>query len=232
MFFYVTAVATLLGLALLFINGPYRMARERSTRMVEPNSFKQVALGYVSFHVDNGYFPNSASARRSDEAIVSWRMQIAPYFGMDAYHRDYHYDEPWNSPTNSAICDFKHPHYCHHRAANSSRFTNIVMPAGPGTIGEKPATLNDITDPHDQTIIVMSLQRSDILWHEPRDLSIREITRAPDNPDRILIRGQPFEGGYCAFVDSSIAWLPANIKYDTLVAMLTIAGGESVDMAW
>lgn len=209
------------------------MARDRSTRMIDANSFKQVALSFVNFHDTNrGFFPAPASARRSDEAIVSWRMQIAPYLGMDAYHRDYHYDEPWNSPANRAICDFKHPQYCHHRAPNSSRFTNIVMPTGTGTIGENPVTLDDITDPHDQTIIVMSLQRSDILWHEPRDLSISEITRAPDNPDRILIRGRPFEGGYCAFVDSSIDWLPANIKYDTLVAMLTIAGGESIDKSW
>ena len=30
-------------------------------------------------------------------------------------------------------------------------------------------------------------------------------------------------------VDRSVRWLPGDLKYDTLMALLTIAGGEKVD---
>ncbi len=229
---WLLAMLTAASVLLAWFWSALQSARDAAQKYQEANNFKQVGLAFSDFHATNGYFPDSASARTSGEAIVSWRMKIAPYLEAETYYGQYRYDEPWNSPSNSGICDFKHWIFCHHRAPESSRFTHIMMPTGPGTVGEKPVTLDEITDQHDQTVLVMSLQRSDILWHEPRDFSINEITRARDNPDRILIRGRPFEGGYCAFVDGSGTQLPADLKYDTLIAMLTIAGGEPVKFSW
>jgi hypothetical protein len=229
---WLLAMVTAASLFLAWFWAAFQSAHDAAQKYKEANNFKQVGLAISNFHDVYGYFPDSASPRSSGEPGVRWRMKIAPYLESAPYYVQYRYNEPWNGPANSSTCDFKHSIYCYLCAPQSSRFAQIVMPTGPGTIGEKPATLDDITDPHDQTILVMTLQHSDILWHEPRDLSIREITRAPHNPDRILIRGQPLKGGYCEFIDGSVTRLPADLKYDTLIAMLTIAGGEPIDMAW
>lgn len=225
-------VITIVGLLLALIWPAVRAARQAACRQQVFNNLKQVGLGYHIYQDVNSPFPGAITTRSAGSPHVSWRVELVHFLESTDLWSRYQFAQPWNSPANMATCDFYFPAYCGPRAPRSSRFTHIVMPTGPGTVGEKPATLSDITDPHDQTILVMTLQRSDILWHEPRDLSIREITRAPGNPDRILIRGQPFEGGYCAFVDGNVAQLPAKLKYDTLMAMLSIAGGESVDRTW
>lgn len=225
-------VITVVSLLLALIWPAVRAARKAAYRQQKINNLKQIGLGFWTYQDTFRHFPGAIATRTAGEPIISWRLEIVPFLESTNLFTRYQFAQPWNSPANMAVCDFRFHAYCDPRAPHSSRFTHIVMPTGTGTVGEKPVTLDDITDRHDQTILVMTLQRSDILWHEPRDLSIREITRAPGNPDRILIRGRPFEGGYCAFVDGSVAQLPAELKYDTLMAMLTIAGGEAVDMAW
>jgi hypothetical protein len=103
------------------------------------------------------------------------------------------------------------------------------MPVGPGTIGEHQTSIDDITDGNSTTIMLLALKPSDILWHEPRDLSISDITRAPGDPKRILIHGKLFRGAWCAFVDGRVAMLPADLDYDNFIAMLTISGDEKVE---
>jgi prepilin-type processing-associated H-X9-DG protein len=116
------------------------------------------------------------------------------------------------------------------RAENIDKFcTNIFMPTGPGTVGETSVSLDDITDDHATTILLLCYLKSDVHWHEPRDIHISEFARAPGDPQRILFRGELFQGANAAMVDGSVRWLPADLKYDTLLAMLTITGGETVD---
>jgi hypothetical protein len=208
--------------------------RARVDSLVDRNHLKQTALTILNRHAAYGVLPRPAMTDKPGHVPYSWRVPAIRYLGMpqlEQLEQAYDYQSTWNAATNIATCRVSVPQFALESAKNKDEYcTNVFMPTGPGTVGERGISLDDITDDHATTILLICALESDVPWHEPRDIHISEFTRDRGNPDRILFRGKPFVGTYVATVDASAHWLPADLKYDTLMAMLTIAGGEEVNL--
>lgn len=204
--------------------------REAARRIEESQRLKWIALAMHNYHAVYQSFPEAVVIDTEKQPFRSWRVSVVPFIESSNLFTQYQLQQAWNSPANDALCRFEFRLYSSPRATNKDKFcTNIFMPIGAGTVGEMPVSLDDITDDHATTILLLCHLKSDVHWHEPRDIHISEFTRAPGDPNRILFRGELFKGAHAAMVDGRVHWLPADLKYDTLMAMLTIAGGESVD---
>jgi hypothetical protein len=228
-----TIVGILCAMA-YYLGGAVGAAREAARRMSEANHIKNLALALHNYHDQNKQLPLAIVRDPQGAPFTSWRVGISPYLMSDPFYNQYDRAQPWNSPANDALCRstlwevFRAP-----GVTNSDEAcTNFVMPTGAGTIGECGRRFNAVKDGSDKTILVLALKSSDILWYEPRDLDLCEITRAPGDPQRILIRGKLFQETLCAFCDGRVAMLPADLDYDNFMAMLSIAGGERVDLSW
>jgi hypothetical protein len=232
--FHFSMRALLIGVAVLgagfgLIYSAYRSAQMSAWRMSEANNLRNVALALHNYHEGNKTFPPAIFYDAQGQPHRSWRVAIMPYVESSNFYTSYQHQQPWNSPANSNLCDVSVSLFRAPDQQRGVRHTNIVMPIGPGTVGEQATSMEDITDGNSNTIFLLALKPSDILWHEPRDLSINDITRAPGNPKRILIQGKLFRGGLCAYVDGRVAMLPADLDYDKFIAMLTISGGEKIE---
>jgi hypothetical protein len=226
-------VVTIVGILFALVWPAVLAARAAARRMQEANHFKQVGLALHNYYSANDTFPPATIPDAQGKPFRSWRVCISPFLESSDFYHQYQHDEPWDSAANSRLCErYRFGMFFAPDQPPSSHFTNMVMITGPGTMGEEARSFDDVADDPGETIMLLALKPSDILWHEPRDLSINEVTRAPGNPQRILMQGKLFPGGACTFVDGSVAWLPADLEYDTLHAMLTISGGEKVDMSW
>jgi hypothetical protein len=219
-----------IGLAVAHYYGDYVLNESR--RRQEANDVKHAALLLHYYHDTQRRFPAAKHCDKIASPVRSWRVEVVPFVCEVKLRDNYNDQLPWNSSANDALCRAARPLYLTHQTADAKPpFTNVVMPTGPGTVGEAAISFSDVKDGTANTILLLALKPSDILWYEPRDLDLSEITRAPGDPHRILIRGKLFQDTLCAFCDGRVAMLPANLDYDTFIAMLTIAGGENIDVS-
>jgi len=107
------------------------------------------------------------------------------------------------------------------------RFSNV----GPGTIwradqGVKPSEIKDgMTD----TILLVEMGNSGIKWAEPRDLDLNNLP-AGITKQNLLHALSNHAGGFNAvFADGHLEFILETISWEDFMAMLTIAGGETVD---
>ena len=67
------------------------------------NNLKQIALAMHNYAADNNTFPPAATFDTDGKPLLSWRMLILPYLDEDSLYRQFHLDEPWDSPHNKPL---------------------------------------------------------------------------------------------------------------------------------
>ncbi len=156
-----------------------RPAREASTRSGCTNNEKQIALAlhnYASAH--KGAFPPATTTGKDGKPLLSWRVMILPYLEQDALFKEFHQDEPWDSPHNKAlIARMPETYRCPLQAVRSAREgkTRYVGLRGAGTIfrGDQPVGLRDITDGTSNTIFYLDAGDDHaVTWSKPDDLEM------------------------------------------------------------
>jgi hypothetical protein len=85
--------------------------------------------------------------------------------------------------------------------------------------------LDDISDGPDKTIMLVELADSDILWTEPRDLSIQEMG-FQINKLKHDVSSKHAGGASVLFWSGRVEFLPNTTTVQALKAMCTIHGGE------
>lgn len=229
----VTVVAMLLGVAMWFLYW-VNEARSAAANAVLQGHQKQTVLALHNYHDLHGVMPPAGDASKSPPEM-SWRVAITPYMESQAFFNAYRQDLPWNAAANDGLCrQFASRHLFTHPSAKNrdDACTNIVAVTGPGTLwpDSGPRKLEDVSDGLRQTIILVEIARSDIAWHEPRDIDIDEVSFVP-GPGKRVIGGHARGGAYVVFADGQVKWLPDTITPQTLRALLTIDGGEDVDVS-
>jgi prepilin-type processing-associated H-X9-DG protein len=101
------------------------------------------------------------------------------------------------------------------------------------------ANIHDIPDNANNTILVMELPESDIIWTEPRDLTFEQVCKEIEtDPDLKIFAAHekdcgffflPEKGMNVAFADGHVDFLPSGFLRKYLKSMLTRDGGEEVD---
>lgn len=213
-------------------------AREAARRAVCVNHGKQIAL---AFH-------NAADATRSGmmplaivdgdgRPLLSWRVALLPYLGEEALYREFHLDEPWDSPHNLALLPrIPEIYACPSSPTAGQGTTSLVAAAGPGMFfdGAEPipgttmigTPLLDVHDGLSNTILVLETGwRSEVPWTSPL-----EITASADEIADLLATGQPTHAGVRTAIlgDGSVRPLPQKLDPATLRALFTRDGGETV----
>ena len=149
----------------------------------------QIGTALLNYKELHGTFPPAFTCDSAGHPINSSRAEVIPNFWYNFRHdsvspaRDddaggpsYDYSEPWNGPKNAKLhldqkqcpefqCPSDHP-----LAAATTNYVAVVGPntMWPGAVGAAPAA--DGSD--SEKILVLEFPGSDILWMEPRDLSV------------------------------------------------------------
>jgi hypothetical protein len=144
----------------------------------------------------------------------------------ELYNR-FHLDEPWDSPHNLELLELMPQLYRNPSADTPPGWTSYLAPSGPGGIfeGAEGTRFSQITDGTSNTLLVLEVNpEAGTWWTAPDDLEFDL-----DNPMEGL--GSAHPGGFlAAMADGSVRFLSLSIDPRVLRALLTMAGGEAVQV--
>ncbi len=213
--------STLILVALLL--PAVQAAREAARRAQCVNNLKQIGLAMHNYASQYNTFPPAYTVDDNGKPLLSWRVLILPYLDEQTLYQQFHLDEPWDSPHNSALLHAmpkvyecpSHPHAIH----NASDYQVVV---GSKTIfpGPKPVALADITDGTSLTLLVGEV-KSSIPWSAPQD-----------SPDTAVATNYGFgsfhPGGFnILLADGSVRFFKTP-SAGILPSLLSKAGGEVI----
>jgi uncharacterized protein (TIGR03067 family) len=205
---------------------PDNPAQEIAMRKKSMNNLMQLAQLLSSYAAMKETYPAAVQIERNQK--VSWRVAILPHlFGGAALYKQYHFDEPWDSPSNLKLIDrmpavFRDPH-----DDPKSNDTSYFMVSGKGTMGGvgdgRGKTTKMITDRTYETMILVEAKRK-VPWTMPEDI---EIDADPKTPLPEL--GGRYPGIFLAsFVDSTTKLISDKIPPERFRDLCTIDGHEQI----
>jgi hypothetical protein len=190
------------------------------------NLFK-ISGALQNYYDANKRFPAAAIYSKDGQPLLSWRVAILPYLGLDNLYKQFHLDEPWDSPHNIKLSGVPVAVYLSPMMKNNmtpdkkSFLTTYVVPVGPGTVFEDKdgMTKKDIKNGTSKTIMALEVDEDHaVIWSKPDDLPYD-----PKEPAKELSNKYGF---YALFCDGRITPVQASRPADELRALFSAAGGE------
>ncbi|MBN2022107.1 MAG: DUF1559 domain-containing protein [Pirellulales bacterium] len=214
------------GVLIALLLPAVQAAREAARRAQSANNMKQIGIAMHIYLEAKKTFPARANFDAEGKPLLSWRVHILPYIEQEALYREFHLDEPWDSPHNKTLIDRMPEIYRNPSSPSPPGQANYLVPVGPGTLfeGDKGSKIREILDGTSNTILVVEADPDRaVIWTKPDDL-----TYDPASPAAGLGRAHP--GGFnAAFADGSVRFLAKDIDPTVLRAFMTRAGKEIVN---
>ncbi len=205
---------------------PLDQARQVTRRQQSVNNLKQIGLAMHNFHDVFKSFPAQASRGPDGKPLLSWRVHILPFLEGQELYKQFHLNEPWDSPHNKTLID-KMPKVFRSPASKlrEKGKTNYMVAVGPGTVfGKREGmSINEITDGTSNTIMLVEANdQHAVIWTKPEDLPYD-----PKDPGKGL--WGLYEGGTnVAICDGSVRFISEKIDPETLRRLFDVADGKPV----
>lgn len=218
---------------------PIRVARQAVQRASCIMVQKCVGLAAHNYGTVFERLPAAYCPDQFLETHYSWRIALLPYMEENEIYNSYKRQEPWDSPNNIKVAG-PTPHmkgywayHCPGDGNRQPRETDFLMPVGPGAISEgtKGRRFKEVTDGLSHTIFSGESCSSGIIWTEPRDLDIEQMSFQINDNSRPSIRSVHPGLANVLLADGSVKTLSEKIDPAVVRAMITVADGEDVSSA-
>jgi prepilin-type processing-associated H-X9-DG protein len=188
------------------------------------NNMKQIGMAMINYADANGNYP-PAAIEKDGKPLLSWRVAILPYVEQDALYRQFHLDEPWDSPHNLKLAKIL-PAVFQSPDSPGEGKTRVMLFTGKGAAfdGGKKIRMADIHDGTSGTILCVEAGPDKAVpWTKPEDL--------PFNPEKPLAAlGKVSAKGFnVAFFDGHVEQVKVDNR--TLAALITPDGAEVIDFS-
>lgn len=217
-----TVVPILVGMLLPAVQ-QVRAAARRTSSM---NNSRQMILASLNYESAYGHFPAQASYDKNGKPLLSWRVHILPFIEQNELYKQFHLDEPWDSPHNKKLISKMPPAFRSPSSAAPDGKTVYLGISGEGMIFDGPneRKFAEMLDGSSNTaFMVEANDEMAVEWTKPQDYEVD-----PRNPMRGLGRTQP--GGFIVtMTDGSVQFMSSSMDPQEWMKWLTIAGGEVND---
>lgn len=198
-------------------------------RRASMNNLKQIALAMHNFHATHRTFPAAATKDKNGKPLLSWRVHLLPFFEQQTLFKQFHLDEPWDSPHNKQLIARMPAVY---RVPGSKpgdgktayltmRDANTMFP-----VKLEKSRIADITDGTVNTIMVVEAAEDQaVVWTKPDDLNFDA-----KNPRRGLFGRR--RGGFLAVMgDGSVRFFPDSLSDETIRRLFIRNDGKTINAA-
>jgi hypothetical protein len=191
----------------------------------------RIGRAFHEYHRVQGHFPAPALSDRDGKPLLSWRVALLPQLGYQSLYERFHLDEPWDSPHNRALLAEMPPEFaCPAGPGPRAGQTGYLVVVGPKTeVGStntpfeptRGADIQEMTDGTSNTALVLETNVL-VPWTKPDDFHW-----APGEPLPQLASPHP-GGTNVLLAEGSSRFIKSTIASQTLLALLTLNGGEVV----
>jgi len=223
---YVKAAGVVLVLFILWgLLTPATYHGPPSKRSHASNQLKQIGLAFDGYQDGWGRLPARAIYDPSGKPLLSWRVAILPFVEGSELYKQFHLDEPWDSPHNLALVE-QMPEVYKNPESTSAIETHYLAADGPECFfgGENSGVTTEILDGADETILVVEADRA-VVWTKPEDLHY-----TASDPKKDLRTHRP-RGFMALLADGSAHYIKHETEDDTVSGLMTTEGGEDVRAA-
>jgi hypothetical protein len=185
----------------------------------------------LNYQDGHGRLPPAVVYGEDGTPLYSWRVLILPYIEQDALYKQFHLDEPWDSPHNLQLLPQMPATYAPpgRKAKMAPPYHTVLhVLVGKGAAFEDRAGTSlaaDFPDGTSNTLLVVEAGEP-VPWSKPDDLRYDPDGPLPDL--RSLFRDS-FRAG---FADGHTRWLPKSTSEATLRALITRNGGDDPGQGW
>jgi ribosomal protein S27E len=186
---------------------------------------KEIGIGMHLFQQAHRCFPGSASYDKQGKPLLSWRVHILPYIEQDALYKQFHLNEPWDSPHNIKLLERMPEVYGSHYGKQDGT-TRMMVFTGPGTPfqGKNGPSLAALVDGASYTIMVVEAGTDKAVpWTRPQDLTLD-----PANPQASLGGVSP-SGFMAVFFNAEVRRITSKISPTMLRCLIDPADHRPVD---
>ncbi|HTU18075.1 MAG TPA: DUF1559 domain-containing protein [Gemmataceae bacterium] len=197
------------------------------------NKLKQLGLAMQNYaDTYKGRMPAVANFDKQGKPLLSWRVHLLPFLGANDLYKQFHLDEPWDSPHNKTLLA-RMPNVFHgpNRKLNAEGKTIFLLPVGKNAAfkggAERMRFPQDFPDGTSNTILIVEADDAHAApWTKPEDLKID-----PEQPARGL-GGHFHEGFLAALGDGSIRIVSKTMSKATLRDAFDPADGRPMGPDW
>jgi hypothetical protein len=216
--------------------------RQAAARISSSNNLMQIGLSMHNYNDTYGALPpgNFKTAGPGGPIVatygkpgLSWRVALLPFLVEDGLYRQFHLDEPWDSPHNKTLLTKMPKVYAHpsaDAATTAAGFTHYRAFTGPHTLFDPTlpggARIPDSFPDGISTTIFVVEASEPVEWTKPDDL--------PFGPGVALPKlGVNSDGRFLALMgDATIHGVSLPISDTTLRAAITRDGGDALGPDW
>lgn len=187
-------------------------------------NFTSLSTVMRHYHDLHGHLPPAIVPGKDGKPAHSWRVLLLEQIDTPTFEA-YRFDEPWDGPNNRKLEDKMPSWYaCPADPEGKKKWqTNYFVVVGPGTLfpGSTTMKLDDVTQLHPETILVVEAVGQGVHWMEPRDLSFEAMSFEPNDPNKPSISSHHRRGPGAYTADGAMHWL-TDIGPDRLRGMLLV----------
>lgn len=203
-------------------------------------AIKNMGNGIDLYESKEGKLPPPASRDKDGKPLLSWRVLILPYVEEKELYKEFHLDEPWDSPHNLKLLDrmpdIYKPPLSYQRPYGSKTPYQVIV--GKGAIfdaGQQP-TAEQVNDAgRSSCTILIATTDNMVPWTKPEDISfsadepLPEIGISYPSNSAYLFGGPPRRLMLIVFADGKArGWFRKPGDDANIRAMITWNGGEAV----
>jgi len=192
----------------------------------------QIGAATVHFATVLESFPRVANYASDGTPLLSWRVHLLPFLGMEDLYRQFNLDEPWDSPNNLPLVSqmpevYASPHF------SSATETSFLAMTGTGTMFPEFHSLSaerynndDIPDGRHSTLMFVEADADrKVIWTKPGDLVFNRA-------DPLAGLGSIASGGFATVtVDRAAYTIPSSIDPVNFANLTLRNDGNYVDFS-
>jgi hypothetical protein len=199
-------------------------ARRNAQQSMTMNSLKQLGLAIHNYNDVHKHLPPRCLTDRQGKPLLSWRVALLPFIEQQALYNQISLDKPWDSRENKGFADIVIPVLQSGEPSNKTRFRVPVLAGSLWQGDDPPKQFKDVIDGTSHTIAVIHAPASAAVeWSNPEPWVLSEDDPMSDvfgDRDRVEV----------VFLDGAAKTFARDeLNNDTLKAMLTYAGRETID---
>ncbi|HYW81171.1 MAG TPA: DUF1559 domain-containing protein, partial [Thermoguttaceae bacterium] len=214
---------------------------ERTERCA--TNLEAIASALDAYHEDHGHYPPASINDADGKPEHSWRVLILPYLGHKDLYDQYDFSKPWNAPANGKLAsqipeEYICPEFPDLETVASTTYTAVIG-SGAAWSSVRTTTREDLRDGDADTILIVEAAlNAAVPWMEPEDLAFDDVWHAAGstsprwsaNPHVHRHRGAQGRGWHALMADGTVRFVPKTLPRETLESLLTINGGEEIDV--